>query len=129
MKFSMFLLAAIAFGSEIPRTWTDAAVAELEVPLVNPKYSPIHISEKTYYQIPTRTIYLSYPIYHPSREPAGYTEWLKQQEPEIAFGPANPTTPEDWIKAGEIVFNAPVSYRPVFFSAEDLRDPAFFEQT
>jgi hypothetical protein len=129
MKIFTLLLAASAFGSDIPRTWTDAAVAELEVPLVNPKYSPVHISEKAYYEIPTRTIYKSYPVYHPSREPADYMEWLKQQEPGVAFDPANLKTREDWIKAGEIVFNAPVSFGPVFFSAEDVRDPGFFDKT
>jgi hypothetical protein len=128
MKPLTLLLAASAFGSDIPRTWTDSAVAELEVPLVNPKYSPVHISEKAYYQIPTRTIYRTYPVYHPSRQPAGYMEWLKNQEPEIAFDPAKLTTPADWIKAGEVVFNTPVSFGPVFFSAENVQDPAFFEK-
>jgi hypothetical protein len=37
-------------------------------------------------------------------------------------------TRQDWIEAGSLVFNAPVSYAPVFFSAKDLRDPRFFER-
>ena len=48
----------------------------LEVPLANPKFSPVHISEEQYYRIPARIIYKSYPIYRPDREPAGYMEWL-----------------------------------------------------
>jgi hypothetical protein len=124
-----FLLAAGTVPPDIPRTWTDAAVAALEVPLAKPKHSPIHISEKVYYQIPSRTIFRSYPVYHPAREPAGYTEWLKQQEPQIAFDAAKLRTQTEWIKAGEVVFNAPVSYGPVFFSAADVGDPAFFEKT
>ena len=123
---ALFLAAA---APDIPRTWTDAAVAALEVPVVNPKYSPVHISEKAYYQIPVRTIYRSYPVYHPNREPAGYFEWLKRQEPQIAFDPKQPKAPSDWIRAGEFVFNAPISYGPVFFSASDVRDPAFYEKT
>ena len=123
------LLAAGAATADIPRTWTEAAVAALEVPLVNPKYSPVHMSEEAYYRIPVRTIYRTYPVYHPNREPAEYFEWLKQQEPQIAFDPKQLKTRGDWIKAGELVFNAPVSYGPVFFSASDVRDAAFFEKT
>ncbi|MGH9632797.1 MAG: hypothetical protein ACRD7E_31220 [Bryobacteraceae bacterium] len=129
MNSIALLLAAAAFHPDIPRTWTDAAVAALEVPLASSKDSPVHISEASYYQIPTRIIYRTYPVYHPSRQPEGYAEWLKNREPEIAFDSAKLKTRADWIKAGEIVFNAPVSYGPVFFSAEDLRDPAFFEKT
>ena len=127
----MFVVALLlaAAAPDIPHTWTDAAVAALEVPLVNPKYSPVHISEKAYYQIPVRTIYRSYPVYHPTREPAGYFEWLKQQEPQVAFDPKRLKIPSDWIGAGELVFNAPISYGPVFFSAADVRDPAFFDKT
>jgi mono/diheme cytochrome c family protein len=129
MKALAVLLAASAFQPDIPKTWDDRAVAVLEVPLANPKYSPIHISEAAYYQIPPRVIYKSYPVYHPSREPAGYMDWLKKQEPEVAFDPSKLKTREDWVKAGELVFNAPTSYSPVFFSAADLRDPAFYEKT
>ncbi len=129
MKALALLLAASAFHPEIPRTWTDSAVAALEVPFANPSYSPIHISEETYYRIPVRIIYKSYPAHRPGREPAGYMEWLSKQEPEIAFDPSKLKTREDWVKAGELVFNAPTSYNPVFFSAADVRDPSFYDQT
>jgi hypothetical protein len=122
------LLAAVASGVEVPRTWTDASVATMEVPLANPKYSPIHISEKTYYELPTRTIYQSYPVYHPSREPAGFMQWLERQEPQDRIRSRGLEDAPDWIEAGSLVFNAPVSYAPVFFSAKDLRDPGFFER-
>ena len=123
------LLAANAFHAEIPKTWTDAAVAALETPLSKPKHLPVHISEEAYYRIPVRKIYRTYPVYHPDRQPAGYAEWLKNQEPEVAFDASTLKTQEDWIKAGELVFNAPVSFGPVFFSAADARDPAFFKET
>ena len=129
MKPVIVLLAASVFQPNMPRTWEHSKVASLEVPLANPNYSPVHISEQDYYQIPTRVIYKSYPVYRPDREPPGYMEWLKQQEPEIAFDSAKLRTREDWIKAGELVFNAPVSYRPVFFSAADLRDRSFYTDT
>src|SRR5579864_4512378 len=122
------LLAATAL-QPIPRTWDDAAVAALEVPLANPKYSPVHISETEYYRLPERAIYKSYPVYHPDREPPGYMEWLKQQEPEIAFVADRLKTRADFIPAGEIVFNAPTTFGPLFFTATDVRDRAFYEKT
>jgi hypothetical protein len=128
MLFAL-LLAASPVQMEVPRTWTDAAVAALEVPLAKPSISPIHLSEKAYYGIPERTIYRSYPVYHPKLEPAGYMDWLNQQEPQIAFDAKSLKSAQDWIKAGEIVFNAAISYGPVFFSAKDVRDPEFFKNT
>jgi hypothetical protein len=129
VRIFTLLLAATAIHSEVPRTWTDSAVSVLEVPLAKPNISPIHISEKDYYQLPARTIYRSYPVYHPKREPAGYMDWLNKQEPQIAFDATSLTSPQDWIKAGEVVFNAAISYGPVFFSAQDVRNPEFFEKT
>ncbi len=104
-------------------------MASLEVPLANPRYSPVHISADAYYRIPPRVLYKTYPVYAPGREPAGYQDWLRQQAPVIAFDPARLHSREDWIKAGELVFNAPTSFSPVFFSAADLRDTAFFKET
>jgi hypothetical protein len=91
IKAMVFLLAATV----IPKTMDDPA----------------------YYQLPTRVIYKSYPVYHPDREPKGYMEWLKKQEPEILLHPT-----------GEQVFNSPTSFNPVLFSAEDLRDRTFYEK-
>ncbi len=123
------LFPALAPSAEIPRTWTDAAVAAFEVPLAKPAFSPIHISEKDYYQLPERKIYKTYPVYHPKHEPAGYMEWLKQQEPQLAFDPATLKTPADWIQAGEQIFNNPTSFGPVFFGAAEVRNPAFYTET
>lgn len=123
------LLAAAAFQPDIPRTWTDEAVAELEVPLAEAEFSPRHISEADYYRIPERKLFKTYPVYHPDREPEGYWEWLQSREPEIAFDPATLDSEADWIAAGELVFNAPTSFGPVFFGKEQLRDPRFFEHT
>jgi cytochrome c553 len=78
---------------------------------------PQTMDDPAYNQLPVRVIYKSYPVYHPGREPKGYMEWLKQQEPEVL---AHPT--------GEQLFNNPTSFGPVFFSAADLRDPAFYEK-
>src|SRR5579872_29452 len=125
----VLLLAAATLQPNVPRTWEDAAVAALEVPLANPGFSPIHIPEARYYQLPERVIYKTYPVYHPDREPAGYMEWLERQEPEIAFDAARLKTQADWVTAGELVFNAPTTFAPLFFTAAELRDRSFFEKT
>jgi hypothetical protein len=70
------------------------------------------MSEKEYYAQPVRPIYRSYPVYVEGREPAGYIEWLKQREPEVIFEPTKLKTKEDWINAGQVVFEAENSFFP-----------------
>ncbi|MGH7449901.1 MAG: hypothetical protein ACRENG_01000 [bacterium] len=107
-------------------------MASLEVPLAEPNFSPQHISASYYYGIQVRSIYKSYPIHAPDKEPAGYVEWLKQQKPEIVFDAAKLKTKEDWIRAGELVFDAPIVYGSLFIPASDslyVRDPAWYRIT
>jgi Di-haem oxidoreductase, putative peroxidase len=115
----------------IPKTWDEEALAELEAPLADPSHSPKHISADDYYRIPVRPIYKSYPKYHPDKEPPGYREWLRRQEPVVLWdeGARRPklVTEEDWIKAGEIVFNAPVLFGVQTSSPDELR--AFIAKT
>lgn len=130
MKLALLALLPLSIqAADIPRTWTASAVAAFEVPLAKPITAPVYPSEVAYYQLPERSIFKTYPVYHPSREPAGYMDWLKQQEPQIVFNPANLQTEADWLRAGEQIFNSPISFGPVFFGAAELRDPAFYEQT
>jgi hypothetical protein len=116
----------------IPRTWDDAAVAAHEVPLADPTGSPKHVSSDYYYRIPVRPIYKSYPVYAPGREPDGYLDWLKRQNPVIVWddrGNAPPLRSEaDWIRAGEIVFDAPTGGR-ANTTVEDVRNPKWLETT
>jgi mono/diheme cytochrome c family protein len=119
----------LAFAVDIPRTWEKAAVDTLELPLANPEFSPIHIDETDYYRIPERVIYKSYPVYAPGREPSGYMDRLKTVEPEVAFDPSALRTQQQWLSAGEIVFNTPTTFHPLFFTAKDLQDPTFFKET
>jgi mono/diheme cytochrome c family protein len=113
------LVAALAAGHgaaqegwrpEIPRTWDEAAITSIEVPLPQPQASPVHLTPAEYYSIPAREVYRSFPVYHPDREPPGYWEWLHQQEPEIVFDPGKLRTKEDWIRAGEHVFREGNNY-------------------
>ena len=103
----------------IPRTWDDAVLPTLEVPLSHPVGSPKPVSADYYYRIPVRPIYKQYPVYAPGREPVGYMEWLKKQIPVILWDDANHKpkleTEADWIKAGEDVFSAPT------FSEAEIR--------
>src|SRR5205823_3366210 len=95
------------FHPEIPRVWQTAELERFEVPLSHPEYSPKAVPEEYYYRIPVHQIYKSYPVYAPGRAPNGYMEKLKKLKPELAFNPARLRTKEDWIQAGEAVFNAP----------------------
>ncbi len=108
------------------RVWEDEAMHGLELPRVDRSASPKHISADYYYRIPVRPIYKSYPVYVPGHEPPGYSEWLKQQEPETVFDASRLKTEADWIQAGEIVFDAPIFYDAVV-RASDVKDPLWYE--
>jgi len=120
----------------IPRTWVDAEISELEVPLADPIGSPKHISAEYYYRIPVRPIYKSYTVYAPRPEPAGYIANLLRQEQEVVWGTdkngvehAPPLKTEaDWIRAGEMVFDAPIVYDGIT-AAADVREPEWYSKT
>src|SRR5688500_3736629 len=116
----------------IPRTWDDVAVAAHEVPLADPAASPKHVSSDYYYRIPVRPIYKGYPVYGPGREPAGYLDWLKRQDPVIVWDDKGNApslqTEADWIRAGEIVFDAPTRGR-ANIALEDVRNPKWLDAT
>src|SRR5829696_5358916 len=76
---------SVAPSPVIPRTWDHDAISSAEIPLAQPKYSPVHVPAEYYYRIPEGPIYKSYPVYHPSRQPEGYLEHLRQQEPVVIF--------------------------------------------
>jgi hypothetical protein len=133
VAFAPSVFAGQPFQPRIPKAWDDAAVASSIVPLADPGATPVQAPAKYYYGIPARHIYKSYPVYRPDREPAGYIDWLKQQEPKIAFDAAKLKTQEDWIRAGEIVFDAPISYGHIFRLAVTsdlyLRLPDWYSST
>jgi hypothetical protein len=109
----------------VPRTWDDEAIASHEVPLARPEASPKHVSSDYYYRIPVRPIYKSYPVYAFGHEPSGYFESLKQLEPVVVWDgkdrePALETD-ADWVRAGEIVFDAPLVLN-TNVAVEDVRD-------
>ena len=119
------------FSPVIPKTWDEEALASVELPLASTGVPPEHISSDYYYRMPVRPIYKSYPIYAPGKEPRGYFERLEQLEPEIVFDPAKLNAEADWIKAGELAFDAPRGYDsdPGSFPAlSDVRNPAWYQK-
>jgi len=118
---------ARAFTPAVPKTWDDQAMASLELPPADPAVSRAHVSADYYYSIPVRPIYKSYPVYAPGKEPLGYEEWLKQQEPETVFDASKLKTVADWIKAGEVVFDAPTFY-DTLVRAADVKDSLWHEK-
>ena len=112
----------------IPRTWDDQAMESLELPLADPAASPRHISSAYYYRIPVRPIYKSYPVYRPDREPAGYADFLKTQQPEIVFDVSRLKTEGDWIKAGELVFDAPIEFESTGTLYSETRRNDWFDK-
>ena len=115
----------------IPRTWDDEAIASVELPLASTGVPPEHIPSDYFYRMPVRPIYKTYPIYAPGKEPPGYLEQLRKLEPESVFDPATLKTEADWIKAGELVFDAPTGFDADFaavVSLADVRNPTWYEK-
>jgi hypothetical protein len=111
---------------QIPKTWVDDEMTTLELPLADPAGSPRHIPADYYYRIPVRPVYKSYPIYAPGREPAGYQSLLSRLEPETMFDSSKLKTEQDWIAAGELVFDAPIEFVSSGVLVSEVRDPAWY---
>ena len=101
------------FHPEIPRAWDEREVSLFQVLLSERDRSPRYMSSQEYYAQQVRPIYKTYPVYAPGREPAGYMEALGQKDPQIAFDVSKLHTKEDWIRAGETVFDAAPEPIPV----------------
>jgi mono/diheme cytochrome c family protein len=117
-----------SFRPEIPKVWDDAAMHEVELPLA--AHIPVqHMPSDYYYSIPIRPNVKTYPIYVPGREPKGYWEWLKKQDPRPAFDITALRTKQDWTKAGELVFEAPKDFTRFDDPFTDVRNPKWYEYT
>jgi hypothetical protein len=107
--------------SIVPRTWDDRELEEFELPLANASVPRAHITSEYYYRLPERVIYRNYPVYAADREPTGYLDRLRRLEPEVAFHGSQLATDADWVRAGEIVFDAPKDFDGAF-TVERIRD-------
>ena len=98
---------------EIPKTWDEAELRAWTIPAREPGAYTVHVPPSFYYSIPTPPIYKSYPVYHPSKEPAGYMDWLRRQDPQVVFDSSKLRTEAEWIAAGKLVFEDPRGNIPV----------------
>src|SRR5690349_8429442 len=113
----VFALFGLSLGQKpqtnrpvIPKTWDTQAIESFQLQLADPRVSTKLISSAYYYSIPVRPIYKSYPVYRIDREPRGYMDELKRKEPEVVFDASKLKSEADWIKAGELVFDAPIDF-------------------
>ncbi len=120
----------------VPDTWNEALLESLQVPLAHAPASPKQVSREYYQRLPVRPIYKSYDVYRPDLEPKGYLEWLKKQEPELVWDETHSpsiNSEADWIKAGELVFDAPIGWGNGSLGGPyvgmQVRDPAWYEYT
>lgn len=113
----------------IPRVWDEEALRDFELPLPQAGITVKYVSSDYYYRIPVRPVYKTYPIYYPGKAPAGYKEWLEKQQPEVVFDVDQLQTQEEWIRAGQLVFEAPIEFigqEETLFSL--VRDVQWYEQ-
>jgi hypothetical protein len=118
------------FQPAVPRIWDDQAMSTLELPLANPIGSARHAPANYYYKIPVRAIYKSYPIYEPGHEPRGYMEWLKTRQPMIEWDATHRPplqTREDWIRAGEMVFDSSTFFYNLDATLDQVRSPDWYQ--
>ena len=110
-------------AADIPRVWDDAELTAWTIPARTPGVYTVHMPSALYYQIRVAAVYKSYPIYHPAKEPRGYMDWLRQQEPKIVFDPSKLHSQADWEAVGNLVFIDPY---PASESIERFRDPRWY---
>ena len=107
--------------------WDDEALATLEAPLAHTS-PPVHVSSDYYYRMHARPIFRNYPVCAPGREPKGYWQWLQQREPEVVFDASRLKSEQDSIRAGELVFDAPILFENNV-SAADVRNHEWWGQS
>jgi hypothetical protein len=85
------------------KVWKSEEALSFRLPLAGLAGPPTLISEEQYYALPEQNL-KTYPVYHPDKEPAGYLDWLKSQDPKPLVDLTRLKTEADWIAAGREVF-------------------------
>ena len=101
-----FIVASASAGDrkiKAPRVWTDKELAEWATPVTGLNIRPGHFSEREYYSAPEASLYRTYPVYFPGKEPAGYADFIATRKPEPLIR-AGARTKAQWIQAGQTVF-------------------------
>lgn len=112
---------AVNCFEEIPKLWEDEKVKTVHLPLADKTVELKPISEELFYKLKEKVAYKTYPLYMPGREPEGYYEWLLKQEPVLIFDAAKLKTEEDWIKAGEMMYEMPEAYSVMLDSSLNMK--------
>ncbi|MES2645341.1 MAG: hypothetical protein V4717_00595 [Bacteroidota bacterium] len=113
---AFLLLVSFSFHRQmpdLPKIWTTERINSLFLPLADSTTKVSMPTEDYYYKQRERVIYKSYPMYMPGREPKGYFDWLRKQEPEIVFNAETIKTEADYLNAGEIVYDAATGFKPI----------------
>lgn len=104
----------LGFGLSTPgNIWTEEHLRNLHLPLADSNIKIEPVSPEYYYRLPENKPWKTYSVYMPGREPNDYYEWLKQQEPQLAFDENALKNDGDWLRAGESVFDMPVVQLPL----------------
>ena len=120
-KLILYFSGALVFVSSvaylwnangIPVTWDLEAIKNFHLPPPDTTVKVEYASEEYYNSLAEHVIVKTFPYYVRESEKPGYLDSLRTLEPEVVFDPAKLKTTEDWIKAGEIVFNWPAAYTP-----------------
>ena len=90
-------------GTQAPRIWDDAALADWATPVATLNVRPTHYSSAEYYSVPAENL-RTYPVYHPDSEPPGYWEELQKKKPEPLVDVSKIRSTADWVAAGERAF-------------------------
>jgi len=122
--FGAVVLLLAAGTVTVPKSWDGRDLKGFRLPLAGLGTAPRVVSEAEYYKLPETNL-KTYPVYAPGREPAGYIEWLKSQDPKPLVDVSTLKTDADWIAAGKEVFEG--RELPRFTGSEDnlnlIRDP------
>lgn len=113
------LLAA----QDIPKAWDPQALTRQ---LTVKRPAPAYLPAETYYKIPERQIYKTYPVYRPDKEPENYIPFLSAQNPEIVFNLASLKSDFEWLQAGEAVFSSATDTS--LLTPDDLRNPEVWKR-
>lgn len=111
-----------------PNSWREQDLPGYRLPLAGLGQPPKLVSEQDYYALPEANV-KTYPVYTPDKEPPGYIDWLKKQDPQPLVDVAKLHTEADWIAAGREVFYG--RELPRYTGSEDnlqlIRNPKVLE--
>jgi hypothetical protein len=108
-SLAALVVSAASLGSgkdanpAVPQSWAQKDVDTFRLPLAGLGAPPTTISERDYYALPETNL-KTYPVYLPDKEPRGYIDWLKTQDPKPMVDVSKLHSEADWIAAGREVF-------------------------